>query len=73
MGFILWYVAYLWSSDHAPMSSCLSCSMCTCTHQKVLKEDPNFHPLAAPYVTHSSTFCCHCIAYKLKTELDNVT
>ena len=62
-------VAYLWSSDHVPMSSRLSCSMYTCTHQKVLKDDPNFHPLAAPYVTHSSTFCCHCIAYKLETEL----
>jgi len=43
-------VAYLWSSDHVLMSSRRSCSMCTCTHQKVLKDDPNFHPLAATYV-----------------------
>jgi len=48
-------VAYLWSSDHVLMSSRRSCSMCMCTHQKVLKDDPNFYPLAAAYVTHSST------------------
>jgi len=48
-------VAYLWSSDHVLMSSRLSCSMCTYTHQNVLKDDPNFPPLAAAYVTHSIT------------------
>jgi len=41
-------VAYLWSSDHVPMSSRLSCSMCMCTHQKVLKDDPIFLLLQPP-------------------------